>query len=158
MVAVRAEQPLQRVVGARQIGHAIAVEQAGAVAGGHLHEVVDGAGQRAGIPAPRGPGRQQALVAGLHADRIEPGPAGENVGGRTKPAMRATDVRPKSSGALQATLHKRADALQRLAQAPFPPTRSGLPAIASKRPCSFSPEAARGGRPSSVSAERTAAQ
>ena len=115
VVAVRAKQLLQRVVGARQIGHAIAVEQARAVAGRHLHEVVDGTSQRAGRIAPRGPSRQQALVADLHADRIEPGLVGKNMGGRTEPAMGTTDVRPEGSGALQTTLRQRADALQRLA-------------------------------------------
>ncbi len=134
------------------------MEQAEAVAGRHLHEVVDGASQRAGCVAPRGPGRQQALVVDLHTDSIELGLIGKDMGGRMEPAMRTADVRPKSSGARQTTSHQRADALQRLAQAPFSPTRSKLPAIVCKRPSSFSPEAAKGGRPSSVSAERMAAQ
>src|SRR5687768_16992179 len=89
---MRPKQLLQRVVGARQVCHAITMEQAEAVAGRHLHEVVDGASQRAGCVAPRGPSRQQALVADLHTDSIELGLIGKDMGGRMEPAMRTADV------------------------------------------------------------------
>jgi hypothetical protein len=55
-MAIRAKQLLQRAVGARQIRNMIGVEHAGSVAGGHLHEVVDGSGQCTGLAAPLGPG------------------------------------------------------------------------------------------------------
>ena len=158
VVAVRPEQLLQRVVGARQALDPVAVEQAGPVAGGDPHEAVDGAGQGAGLAAPLGPGRQEALVAGLHAGRVEPGPVGEDGGGRAEPAVGPADVGPQGGGALQAAPDKGGDPLQRLAQPPFSSTRPRLAATASSRRCSLSPEAASGGRPSSVSAERTAAQ
>src|SRR5687767_4685713 len=158
MMAVRPEQLLEPVVGARQAVDPIAVEQAGSVVGGDLHEMVDSFGQCASFAAPLGPGRQETLVAGLDAERIEPGPVGEDAGGRPEPAMGAADVRPEGLGARRATPDEGRDPPQRLAQFPLSSTRCKLPAIASSRACSFSPEAASGGRASSVSAERTAAQ
>src|SRR5215208_6716754 len=47
VTTVRAEQLLERVVGARQIGDRVAVEQAGTVAVGHLAEMLDCGGERA---------------------------------------------------------------------------------------------------------------
>src|SRR5689334_20210780 len=64
VTAVRAEQPLEVVVGARQVGDGVAVEQAGAVAAGHLQEVVDGAGERAGLGAVARHGGEQARRGG----------------------------------------------------------------------------------------------
>src|SRR3954463_5857262 len=81
-----------------------AVGQAGPGAGGHPHEAVDGLGQGAGRAAPLGPGPRETLVAGLHAGSIEPGPVGEDMGRRPKPAAGAADVRPEAAGARQATL------------------------------------------------------
>src|ERR671929_318514 len=108
--------------------------------------------------APLGPGPQETLVAGLHAGRVEPGPVGEDMGGRAEPAGGAADIGPEGAGARQATLDEGRDPPQRPAQSPLSSTRCRLPAIASSRACSLSPEAASGGRPSSVSAERTAAR
>lgn len=158
VVAVRPEQLLQPVVGARQAFDPIAVEQAGSVAGGDLHEVVDRHGQRTGFVASPSPGLQETLVAGLHPGRVEPGPVREGEGGRVEPAVGPTDVGPQSGRALQTTPDEGRDPPQGLAQSPLSSTRPRLPAIASSRACSRSPEAASGGRPSSVSAERTAAQ
>ena len=157
VVAVRPEQLLQPVAGARQAFDPIAVEQAGSVAGGDLHEVVDRHGQRTGFVASPSPSHQETLVAGPHASGIEPGPVGKDMGGRAEPAVGAANVGPEGPRALQAAPDEARDPPQRLAQSPLSSTRPRLPAIASSRACSRSPEAASGGRPSSVSAERTAA-
>src|SRR4051794_2988621 len=64
MVALSAEELLQVVVGRRQAGNLQVMEQAGAVAVGHLEEAVDGLAQgAAGIPAVA-PVVEQAGVAG----------------------------------------------------------------------------------------------
>ena len=159
VVAVRPEQllQLQPVVGAQQAFDPIAVEQAGSVAGGDLHEVVDRHGQRTGFVASPGPGHQETLVAGPHASGIEPGPVGKDMGGRAGPAIGAANVGPEGPRALQTTPDEGRDPPQGLAQSPLSSTRPKLAATASSRACSRSPEAASGGRPSSVSAERTAA-
>src|SRR3954470_7243629 len=60
VTAVPPEQPFEVVVGARQAGDGVAVEQAGPVAAGHLQEVVDGAGERAGLGAVAAGGGDQA--------------------------------------------------------------------------------------------------
>ena len=59
VAAVRPEQPLEVVVGARQLRDGVAVEQAGAVAAGHLEEVVDGTGELAGLGAVAADGGDQ---------------------------------------------------------------------------------------------------
>src|SRR3954463_15305347 len=51
VVALRAEQMLEIVVGARQAGHRVTREQPGSVAAGHLAEVRDGAGERPRLAA-----------------------------------------------------------------------------------------------------------
>ena len=137
---MRPKQLLQRVVGARQIRHTITVEQAEAVAGRYLHEVIDSTSQRASLVAPPGPGGEQALVAealvaealvaealvaealvaealvaDLHTDRVPPGLVGKDMSGGMEPAVGTANVRPKRPGSLQTALDKSADPQQRLA-------------------------------------------
>src|SRR5881398_2283689 len=106
VVALRAEQMLEVVVGAWQAGHRATMEQPGFVAAGHLAEVRNGVRERP-----------------LHA-------AGDQL------------AQPRQPGR----------------DAPFSATRSRLAATFSSRLLSVRPEAASGGRPSSVIALRTAAQ
>ena len=157
VVAMRPEQLLEPVVGPWQVFDPIAVEQARSPAGGDLHEAVDGRDQKAGLAAPLGPSCQEALVAGLDTDRIEPGPIAKDMGGRAEPTVGAADVRPEGAGARQAARDESRDPPQRAAQSPFCSTRRKLPAIASSRVRNRNPAGTSGGRPSSVSAERTAA-
>src|SRR5215210_2192029 len=51
VVALRAEQMLEVVVGARQAGYRVTMEQPGFVAAGHLAEVPDGVGERPRLSA-----------------------------------------------------------------------------------------------------------
>src|SRR3954463_1870152 len=93
---------------------------------------------------------------------------GEHVGDRRPPAVGARDGGPEGGGALEAAADQLAqpdEARRRgppfLVAWPRPParvTRSRLSVIFSRRFFSFSPGAASGARPSSVIAERTAAQ
>ena len=158
MMAVAAEQMFEVFVGARQVGHGVAVEMAGAIAGGDLHEMIDGGGQGSSLVAPRTSSHDQAVVARLHDRGGMAGGIAQDVGRRVQPAMGFAHVRPQGRGALQTAPDQIAQPPERLAQPPFSATRSRLRTIASNRPFSFRPGAASGGRPSSVSAERTAAQ
>ena len=78
--------------------------------------------------------------------------------GAVHPAEGDPHVRPQVRGRLQALRQDRPQPDQLLREPLFDATRSGLAATCSSRFTSFSPEASKGGRPSSVNAERTAAQ
>ena len=158
VAAVRAEQPLEVVVGARQVGDGVAAEQAGAVAAGHLQEVVDGAGERAGLGAVARHGGEQPVEAAAHRLRRLAGGIPQDPGRPVDPGVGATDRWPQALRALEPAGEQPAQPPQRAAQPPFVAARSRLAATASSRPASLRPEAAKGGRPSSVIALRTAAQ
>ena len=113
------------------------VTRAGAVAGHGGHQAVEAPPDHGGVLA--------ALVA-------------EDVRRPMHPAVGPLDRRPEGGGALQAAADQPAQPRERRRVAPFSATRSRLSATASSRARSFSPEAASGGRPSSVMALRTAAQ
>ena len=105
-----------------------------------------------------GHGAEQTVEAPAHRTRGLSGCVGENAGGAVHPAVGPLDVRPEGRGSFQAAADQRAEPRQRRRGPPFSATRSRLSATASSRALSFSPEAASGGRPSSVMALRTAAQ
>ena len=158
VAAVRPEQLLEVVVGARQVGDGVAVEQAGTVAAGHLEEVVDGAGERAGLGAVSADGGDEPGEAAGDRGRIETGRVVQDPGRAVHPAVGAADVGPEIAGAVQGVRDQPAQAPQEARQPPFSATRSRLATTASSRSASLRPEAAKGGRPSSVMALRTAAQ
>ena len=154
------EQVLEIVVGARQIDDGIAVEEARMVALGHLAEVVDGCRKRAGPSPMPVHGAQQSIKAPAHApDRLASG-VGEHTRDRVHPAIGAGNVAPERRSPFEPTADQAAEPGERRREcgAPFCFTRSRLLAIRSRRSCNFKPDAASGARPSSVSAERTAAQ
>ena len=74
------------------------------------------------------------------------------------PAEGHAHVRPERLGRLQALRQDHSQPRQLLRGPLFTATRSRLAATAASRSTSFNPDASRGGRPSSVNAERTAAQ
>src|SRR6478735_11386661 len=158
VAAVRAEQLLEPVVGARQVGDGVAVEQAGPVAAGHLQEVVDGAGERAGLGAVAADGGDEPGEAAGDRGRVEARRVVQDPGRAVHPAVGAADVRPEVAGAVQGVREQPAQAPQEPRHPPFSATRSRLATTASSRSASSRPEAAKGGRPSSVIALRTAAQ
>jgi PAS domain S-box-containing protein len=158
VAALGAEQLLETVVGARQLGDGATVEQPRSVAAGDLAEVVDGPGQVTGAGAVAGHGRDQAVEATLNHGGVLAGLIAQDVSGSMHPAIGALDVRPEGGGALQAAADQPAQPRERRRGAPFSATRSRLSATASSRALSCSPEAASGGRPSSVMALRTAAR
>src|SRR6478736_4905448 len=168
VIAAGAEELLEIVVGARQVGHLVAVEQPGPIALRHFPEVVDRAGERSGFGAMLMHGAEQPVEAAAHDIGGLGVVVGEHVGDRMHPAVGARNGGPEGGGVLETMADQLAqpdEARRRgppfLVAWPRPPvrvTRSRLPAIFSRRVFSFSPEAASGARPSSVIAERTAAQ
>lgn len=160
VVALRAEQLLEVVVGPRQARHAVAVEQSGPVAAEHLGEVLNGRGQTAGAIAVPAHGRDQAIEppadgCGSLATSIAQQPCRG-----VHPGVGAFHIRPERGRAFQAAADQPAKPRERGrgGTAPFCRTRSRLSATASSRPLSLSPGAESGVRPSSVMALRTAAQ
>jgi hypothetical protein len=82
----------------------------------------------------------------------------EDVGHLMDPAIPYTYVGPYICSVYQTSLKQGLQATQVLGQAPLFASCSRLTALALRRPWRLSPAASRGGRPSSVSALRTAAQ
>ena len=158
MVALRTEQLLKPVVGARQVGDGIAIEQPGPVAAGDLAEVVHRGQQRPGAGAVTPHGPEQAVEPALNRGGGLAHLIAQDVRGPMHPAIDPLDRWPEGGGALEATGDQLVQPRERRRAAPFSTTRSKLSATASSRALSFSPEAASGVRPSSVMALRTAAQ
>ncbi len=158
VAAIGPEQLLEIVVGARQIGDGITVEQTGAVAAGHFEEMVNRAGKAAGLGAVAHHGAEQAIKTASHRFGWLAGSVAQDPGGLVDPGIDTAKVRPERLHTLEPTREQLAQLVQRTAQPPLAATRSRLAATASSRSWSFSPEAANGGRPSSVMALRTAAQ
>src|SRR3954452_6608733 len=158
VVALRAAQMLEVVVGARQAGHRVTREQPGSVAAGHLAEVPDGVRERPRLAAVTVQGGDEPVEAAPDKAGVLLAPVVQDVGGPVPPAVGARDVRPERSRALHAAADQLAHPRQPGRAAPFSPTRPRLAATFSSRLLSVRPEAASGGRPSSVTALRTAAQ
>ena len=159
MLAARAKQLLQSVVGARQVGNAVAVEQTRPVASRHLVEVIDRRAKRAGLAAVAAHSADQPVKAPAHDLCRCTISVAEDVRGGMDPAIGALDVGPQMRGALKPASDQSLELGEprRERAAPFCATRSKLLATFSNRCSSFSPAAASGVRPSSVIAERTAA-
>lgn len=158
VIALRPEQLLQPVVRAWQVRHGVAVEQTRSVAARDLAEVIHRLGQTARAAPVAGHGGGQAVETALHHDGGFAGRVAEDVRGAMHPAVDPRDVWPEAGGARQAAADQLAQPRKRRRAAPLSLTRSRLSATASRRALSFRPEAASGGRPSSVNADRTAAQ
>jgi hypothetical protein len=95
MLARRAEQLLQGVVGPRQLGNLITVEQSGQVTVTDLKEVFDGRLQLAGPIRPTGQGRQMGRVVSPHRlARLSLGVA-QNLGGLMDHIKPLFDRRPQ---------------------------------------------------------------
>src|SRR5690349_3305072 len=158
VVALCAKEMLEVVVGAWQAGYRVTMEQPGFVATGHLAEVPDGVRERRRFFAVTIHGRDQPVEAALEKAVVFLAPVVQDVRGPVHPAVGARDVRPERSRALQAAGDQLARPRQPGRAAPFSAPRSRLAATFSSRLLSVRPEAASGGRPSSVIALRTAAQ
>jgi hypothetical protein len=94
VVALRAEQMLEVVVGARQAGHRATMEQPGFVAAGHLAEVPDGVGERPRLSAVTVHGGDEPVEAAPDKAGVLLAPVVQDVRGPVHPAVGARDVRP----------------------------------------------------------------
>src|SRR3954451_4933362 len=93
---------LEIIVGPRQIGHLIAVEQPGPIAARHFPEVVDRAGELSGFGAMLMHGAEQPVEAAAYDVCRLAVVVGEHVGDRMHPAVGARDGGPEGGGALEA--------------------------------------------------------
>jgi len=158
MVSGGAEELLQGVIGPGQVGNLIAMEQAGQVAGRDFQEVPQG---RARSPGPLTlPSHRPQMGPVLAADDLGGAFLGvaENRGGLLHQAKGVLDRRPECGGLGQALSEDGLQLRQGLGEPLFSFTRCKLADTSCSRPWSFRPLATSGGRPSSVSAERTAEQ
>jgi len=94
VVALRAKQMLEVVVGPRQAGHRVTMEQPGFVAAGHLAEVPDGVGERPRRAAVPVHGGDEPVEAALDKAGVFLAPVVQDVRGPVHPAVGARDVRP----------------------------------------------------------------
>ena len=120
--------------------------------------MLDRRGERAGLGAVARHGGEQPVEAPPHRLGRLAGGIFQDPGRPVDPGVGAADVRPEIAGAVQGVRDQPAQAPQGARQPPFAAARSRLAATASSRSASLRPEAAKGGRPSSVIALRTAAQ
>src|SRR3954451_8958738 len=94
VVALRAEQMLEIVVGARQAGHRVTREQPGSEAAGHLAEVPDGVRERPRLAAVTVHGGDEPVEAAPDKAGVLLAPVVQDGGGPVHPAVGARDVRP----------------------------------------------------------------
>jgi transposase len=107
VVAIRAEEPFQVVVGPRQVRHVVAPEQPGPVAASDLAEVVERLGQAAHRPAMPGQRGDQAAGAASHRRGIAPPLIGQDHGQPPGPAEGRPHLRPYLGRRLQALAQDR---------------------------------------------------
>src|SRR5262249_27713068 len=157
VVPVAAEQLLQVVVGPREARGVVAVEQPWPVPPADLQEVIHRGGQLAdGIPVP--PHRPHRPAQPRPDRRTGRALRPEDVGRLVHPAVGPADQPPQPGRRGQRPVDEPLEPAQLGREPPCAPARPMLPLIALSRSWSLSPEAASGGRPSSVRALRTAAQ
>jgi hypothetical protein len=158
MTAMGAKKLLQIIIGAGEIRDAIAVEKPGPITAADLEKVVDGGGKRArfGVVPCHSP--EEPLQAPLHHGLTVLVVVVQDVGRPMDPAIGDADVGPESGSCREALVEQGVEALECLGQGPLFSTRSRLSEMAVRRSWSLSPEASRGGCPSSVRALRTALQ
>jgi len=158
MVAMRAKELFQIIIGPRQLRDAIAVEQTRPITAADFEKMVDRRRERAragSVPAHR---PQQPLQAPLDGGLPELILVVQEVRRPLDPALGNADVGPQRCGRVQPAPQGGLQAPEGLGQGPLFSTRSRLSAMAVRRSWSLSPEAASGGWPSSVRALRTALQ
>src|SRR5919198_13667 len=158
MIAIGAKKLLQIIVGTWQLGHGITMKQAGPVAPADLQKVphCGRKGPGFGLMLPHGP--RQPVEPSLHGSSCVLGVIVQDVRGAMDPAIGHMHLGPQRSGGVQPAPQERLQAPEGLGQGPLFSTRSRLWVLAVRRSWSWRPAAAKGGRPSSVRALRTALQ
>jgi hypothetical protein len=158
MRTIRAAKLFQIILGPGQIRHGRAGKESGPVTPGALPEGHQGRGKRPCGSQVSRHRPQEAPEATRHGQGLALVLIPKDMGRPMDPVRPRTDVGPQLSRVDQAALKQGLQPAQLLGQGPLFAPCSRLAAIALRRSGSLSPEASRGGRPSSVRALRTAAQ
>ena len=158
VVAMGTKTLLQVVIGPWEIRDLIAVKEAWPVAPGHLEEVDERRRQGPdGRSVPHHRAQQTAQATFYYCPRLLVF-VGEDMSYPMDPVVGKAHIGPQGSCLGQAPLEECLQSGKRLWESPLFATPSRLWEIVVSRSCSLSPEAARGGCPSSVRALRTALQ
>ena len=156
VVALRAEQLLQGIVGAGQTGDVGGMEQPRPITPRDLAEVVESRAEiddASTVALHRG---EQAVEAPPDLGACLRGGIGQQAGGGMHEDEALADRRPERGGAGERPPDQEREPRERARGPPFERTRSRLPATFSNRSFNRSPAASSGARPSSVIALRTA--
>src|SRR5215471_17786810 len=158
MIAIGTKKLLQIIIGAWQFGHGITMKQAGPVTPADLQKVPYGGREGPGFDLMLPHSSKQPVQPSLHGSFCVLGVIVQDVRGAMHPAIGHTHLGPQRSGCVQPAPQDRLQAPAGLGQGPLFSTRSRLWVMAVRRSWSWRPAAAKGGRPSSVRALRTALQ
>jgi hypothetical protein len=152
------EELLQVVVGTRQTFDRIAMKQAWPVAARHLEEPLQRGSQRTRLGSVARHRLEQGAQAVHHLRRIMLLGVVQDMSHTVDPREGGPYVGPEGVRLFQPFAQQGVQLVQGLRKSPFFSAPARLCSIAESRSCSTSPEACSGGRPSSVSEVRTAAQ
>lgn len=153
-----AKELFQIIIGTREFRDTLAVEQTRPITAADFEKMVDRRRERARSGLVPGHRSKQPLQAPLDRCPPELVLVVQDVRRLLDPAIGHPHVGPQGRRVIEAALEDRLQASELFGQAPLFSTRSRLSEMAVRRSWSFSPEAAKGGRPSSVRARRTALQ
>src|SRR5215468_6896606 len=144
MIAIGAKKLLQIIIGAGEVGDAIAVKQTRPVAAADFQEVRHRRREGPGFGLMPSHGPEQPLQTSLHGCRSALFFIAEEVGHTLHPAIGHAHIWPQRRCSGQAPLEDGFQAPEFLGQYPLFSTRSRLSAMALSRSCSWRPEAAKG--------------
>jgi hypothetical protein len=156
MRARRAKKLLQIIIGAGEIGHAVAVTQARPVAPADLQQGPDRWCEAPGCGLRLPHGSEQPVQPSPPGCRRALGVIVQDRRGAMHPALGHPHRGPQGSRRVQPAPEDRLQTPEGLGHGPLFATRSRLWALALRRSGSWRPAAAKGGRPASVRALRTA--
>jgi hypothetical protein len=134
------------------------MQQAGPVAPADLQQVPHRGREAPGLGLRLPPGPAQPVPPPLHGGPCVRGVMRQDGRGAMDPAIGSTPLRPQRRRRVPPTPQDRPQAPSGLGHGPLFSTRSRLSVMALRRAWSCRPAAAKGGRPSSVRALRTARQ
>jgi len=158
VLAMCAKELFQIIISTREVRDARAVEQTRPITAVDFEKMVDRRRERARSGLVPGHRPKQSLQAPLDCGLPELRLVVQDVRRPLDPALSHPYVRPQGRRVISTALEDYLQASELFGQAPLFSTRSKLSEMAVRRSWSLSPEAASGGRPSSVRALRTALQ
>ena len=136
VIAMRAKELFEIIIGAREIRHARAVEKPRPITAADLEKVIDSGGERARGGAVPCHGSEEPLQAPLHHCLIPLVFVVQDVSRTMHPVIGHPHVRPQGGCVIQTPLEDGLQAPQFLGQAPLFSTGSRPSAMALRRSCS----------------------